>query len=225
MENKLYRYTANGEGIWAAGKRLLPPELVDEAWEQRKWMPKPQLPEGEYRFFLTAKGKEQYEKTLLNVHKKYLSNITSEEVDRSSIGTVVHEDEWQVVVQKEIPQIIKDVGFDFSWSEEKVWALDVPTEEMNIDELIWHFDVPFLWENGGVYNLTSREVIKHPEAHQEEYDRTMNADLVHPIDIMQNKGRWLILDGLHRLMKASLLSMKTVRVRKIPRERIPEIMT
>lgn len=220
---KLYRYTTNGEGIWSAGKRLLPEELADEAWEQRKWMPKPQLPDGEYRFFLTDKGKDQYEKTLLNVHKKYLTNIKSEEVDPSKIGEVVYEDEWQVVVKKEIPQIIKDVGFDFSWSEEKVWALDIPVEEMNIEELIWHFDIPFLWEGGGVYNLTSREVIEHPDAHKLEYERTMRADLSHPIDIMENKGRWLILDGLHCLMKASILGMKMVQVRKVPRERISEI--
>ena len=124
---------------------------------------------------------------------------------------------------KDIPQIIKDVGFDFNWSEEKVWVLDVPTEDMDINELTWHFDIPFLWENGGVYNLTPREVIEHPEAHEAEYERTMKADLVHPIDIMQNKGRWLILDGLHRLMKASILGMDKVQVRKVPRERISEI--
>ncbi len=128
-------------------------------------------------------------------------------------------------MEKELPQIIKDVGFDFSWSEEKVWALDVPVEEIDIHELTWHFAVPFLWENNGVYNLTSQEVIDHPEAHREEYERTMKADLSHPIDIMQNKGRWLILDGLHRLMRASTLSMEKVQVRKIPRERIPDILT
>ncbi len=90
--------------------------------------------------------------------------------------------------EEKIPQIIKDVGFDFSWSEEKVWKLDVPVEEMSINELTWHFDIPFLWENG-VYNLTSREVIEHPDEHKAEYDRTMNADLSYPIDIMENKGR------------------------------------
>lgn len=94
---KLYRYTADGEGIWSAGKRLLPEELVDEAWEQRKWMPKPELPDGEYRFFLTEKGKVQYESTLLNTHKKYLSNIECEEVDPKNVGEVAYEDEWQVV--------------------------------------------------------------------------------------------------------------------------------
>ncbi len=125
-------------------------------------------------------------------------------------------------VEDKIPQIIKDVGFDFSWSEEKVWALDVPVEEIDINELTWHFAVPFHWENG-VYNLTSQEIIDNPEAHKAEYERTMKADLVHPIDIMENKGRWLILDGLHRLMKSSILGMKKVQVRKIPRERIPDI--
>src|SRR3989344_4778894 len=118
-----------------------------------------------------------------------------------------------------IPEIIKNVGFDFDWSEEKVWILDVSVEEMDIGELIWHFDVPFLWENG-VYNLRPQAVIDNPNEHKKEYNRTMQADLVHPIDIMQNKGRWLILDGLHRLMKASILNMKKVQVRKIPRELI-----
>ena len=126
------------------------------------------------------------------------------------------------LLKKEIPQIIKDVGFDFDWSEEKVWALDVPLEEMDINELTWHFDIPFLWENG-VYNLKPQNVIDDGNAHKEEYQRTMKADLVHPIDIMENKGRWLILDGLHRLMKASILNMKKVNVRKISRDLIPKI--
>ncbi len=123
----------------------------------------------------------------------------------------------------ETPKIIKDVGFDFHWDEKKVWALDVPEESMDIKELTWHFAIPFLWENG-VYNLKPREVLDNPEAHRKEYDRAMNADFSYPIDIMKNKGRWLILDGLHRLMQAWLLETPTVRVRKIPRSRIPEIL-
>lgn len=126
-------------------------------------------------------------------------------------------------MKQEIPQIIKDVGFDFDWSEEKVWALDVPVEEVDIDKLTWHFDIPFLWENG-VYNLKPQEVIDHPDMHKGEYERTMKADLVHPIDIMENKGRWLILDGLHRLMKASTLKMEKLNVRKISRDHIPNIV-
>lgn len=126
-------------------------------------------------------------------------------------------------MREDIPQIIRDVGFDFDWDEKKVWALEVPAEEMDINELTWHFDIPFLWENG-IYNLKPREVLDDHEKHLKEYERAMRANLDHPIDIMQNKGRWLILDGLHRLMKAYLLGMNTVKVRKIPRSKIPDIV-
>ncbi|MDD3607205.1 MAG: hypothetical protein PHQ20_00170 [Candidatus Moranbacteria bacterium] len=127
-------------------------------------------------------------------------------------------------MKEEIPQIIKEVGFDFSWEEEKVWKLNFSVETIDIQELTWHFDIPFLWENGGVYNLKPKDVIDNPKAHNEEYERTMKADLKYPIDIMENKGRWLILDGLHRLMKASILGQNSVSVRKIPRDKIPEIL-
>lgn len=122
------------------------------------------------------------------------------------------------------PQIIKDVGFDFSWDNEKVWRISAPVITMDIAELEWHFDVPFLWEGGGVYNLTPREVMEHPGEHPEEYQRTMRVDMSHPIDIMENKERWLILDGLHRLMRAKSQGQATVQVRKISREKIPEIL-
>ncbi len=127
-------------------------------------------------------------------------------------------------LKKDFPKIIKDVGFDFSWDERKVWALEVPVSEMDINELTWHFDVPFHWHEGGIYNLKSRDIIENPSKYQKEYERTMKADLRHPIDIMENKGRWLILDGLHRLMKAYILKMDKVRVRIIPREKISEIL-
>ena len=121
------------------------------------------------------------------------------------------------------PEIIKQVGFDFDWDETKVWQLDVPVTTMPIDQLTWHFDVPFHWHGGEKYNLTSRQIIEHPTEYPEEYARTMQADLQHPIDIMENKGRWLILDGLHRLMKSYIQGRKEVEVRLIPCAKIPEI--
>jgi len=98
--HRLYRYTSNGEGVFSAGKRLLPKNLIEEAREARKWMLKPNLPEGEYRFYLTATGKKQYENTLLKVHKKYLKNIECEEFEQGKLGDIVYQDEWQVVVKK-----------------------------------------------------------------------------------------------------------------------------
>ena len=127
-------------------------------------------------------------------------------------------------MRKDIPQIIKDVGFDFSWDEKKVWALNIPVTQMDINKLTWHFDIPFHWHRDKVYNLKSREIIDNPDKYKEEYERTMKSDLSHPIDIMDNKGRWLILDGLHRLMKAYTQKKDKVQVRIIPRDKISEII-
>ncbi len=124
---------------------------------------------------------------------------------------------------KKIPEIIKEAGFDFNWSEKKVWVLDVPIEKISIEELEWHFKIPFWKTKNGYYNLKPIDVINSPEKYKEEYERTMKSDLQYPIDIMKNKGRWLILDGLHRLVKAKILGTKEIQVRKIPRNKIPKI--
>jgi len=124
---------------------------------------------------------------------------------------------------KELPKIIQEIGFDFGWSEEKVWELNVPTEEMPIDMLAWHFGIPFWSTECGYYDLKPQEVIDNPQEHKKEYERTMRADLKYPIDVMENKGRLLILDGLHRLTKAKIIGIDTVQVRNIPRKYIKDI--
>ncbi|HEU4966622.1 MAG TPA: NUDIX hydrolase [Candidatus Saccharimonadales bacterium] len=122
------------------------------------------------------------------------------------------------------PQIIQEVGFDFSWDESKVWQLDLPTEDMPIEELTWHFDTPFLWSKpNGFYDINPRWILEQPNTYPEEYERTMQADTTYPIDIMFWRGKWLILDGLHRLMKQSLEDKRTVKVRKVPEAAIPKI--
>lgn len=102
LSPKFYRYTTNGEGVWSAGKRLLPENLVQEAVEHKKWMSKPNLPEGNYTFFFTQKGKDKYEVTLLNTHKKYLPNIICEEFEFKGDEVMVYQDEWQVVLKNKV---------------------------------------------------------------------------------------------------------------------------
>lgn len=128
------------------------------------------------------------------------------------------------VKKRKLPSIIKEVGFDFSWNERNVWALNIPAEDIPIDELTWHFDIPFWSKPGGFYDLYPKDVMAYPKQYPEEYKRTMNADTSHPIDIMLWKGRYVILDGLHRLVKQAIEGKKLVRVRKIPQDNIPEIL-
>ena len=94
---------------------------------------------------------------------------------------------------------------------------------MPIDELTWHFDVPFISSKAGYYDVNPREVIEHPDQYPEEYERTMQANTAYPIDIMFWKKHWLILDGLHRLMQQAIQGKEVVYVRKIPVTAIPLI--
>lgn len=122
-----------------------------------------------------------------------------------------------------VPDIIKQYGLDFGWDAEDVWRLDVPTETMSTDALIWHFEIPFWSKPGCFYDLTANEVLENPQQFKAEYARIQNADTSYPIDIMIQDDRWVILDGLHRLVKLVEQGEIEVRVRKIPRAMIPLI--
>ena len=125
---------------------------------------------------------------------------------------------------KKLPKIIQELCLDFSWDNERVWQLRAPVEKMNISELEWQFGVPFWDLLPQRYVLTPNEVLNDREKHAVEYQRILDADLIYPIDIMQNKiGLWECLDGLHRVAKAKMRGYQEVAVRKIPSSEIPNI--
>lgn len=124
---------------------------------------------------------------------------------------------------KPLPAHIQEYAFDFRWDNKLLWRLDVATEAMDTNELVWHFDIPWLHTEGERFNLTPTEIMLNPSLYKEQYERTMRSDLSYPIDVMENKGHWLILDGLHRLMKAVDSGQTTVTVRKIPRDLVSSI--
>lgn len=104
---------------------------------------------------------------------------------------------------------------------EKLWALEVPVEDMNASELVWMLDVPFWEDDEGNIVLTPRGVMDNLERYPKHRDRMAQSDTSYPLDIMKNKkGEWLTLDGLHRFAKLVLDGATTVRVRKIPPELI-----
>lgn len=104
---------------------------------------------------------------------------------------------------------------------EKLWALEVPIENMGVDELLWILDVPFWEDDEGNIVFTPREIMENLDAYPNHRDRIEKSNTSHPLDIMKNKkGEWCILDGLHRFVKLVLDGATIVRVRKIPSELI-----
>ncbi len=128
------------------------------------------------------------------------------------------------IYDKSVPQEIRDNGFDFSWDNKKVWVLDVPAEQISIEELDWILDLPFWSSGSGKYDIFPRKVLENMDLYREHKERVLRADISYPIDIMKNtKGNWLILDGLHRFLRLVYEGNKTIKVRKISRDLIPLI--
>jgi hypothetical protein len=82
-------------------------------------------------------------------------------------------------MKKILPKIIEEVGFDFNWSVEKVWALDIQINRIDIKKLEWHFKIPFWNTKNGFYDLKPNDVISFPKNYQEEYHRIMKSDLLY----------------------------------------------
>ena len=121
----------------------------------------------------------------------------------------------------QLPTVIEKYWGAYDVDVEALGALDLPTSQMPIRRLEWHLVVP-LWPHAGVrYALTPRDVVKSPYRYAAEYRRARTASLVFPIEITWHKGRWLILDGTHRLLKAHEAGHETMLVRKVPRALLP----
>lgn len=114
------------------------------------------------------------------------------------------------------PKII-DTGFHID--EPKVWALDLPVEEIPIAELEHNLDIPYLEQEGtDDWNLTPRMLLENFQKEISHAARVKNADLSHPIEIYYHQNTWIILDGVHRFTKIVQLGNKTIKVRKITPE-------
>lgn len=116
----------------------------------------------------------------------------------------------------ELPETIRTYWYAFDWDVEALWALDLPTEAFPIEKLLWHLDVPLWPYEDRPYELTPRQVLRAPFRYAKEYQRARRANLVFPIEITRFKQRWMILDGVHRLLKAHEDGFETINVRKVP---------
>jgi hypothetical protein len=112
----------------------------------------------------------------------------------------------------EIPSALRGWLLPIKWDRELLWALDLPRRRLEVEELRWHLDLPW-WRRDGVwFQVTPREFVADPAAHPEHMDRLATADLSYPLQIVCRHQRWLILDGIHRLVKAELLGLTNIVV-------------
>jgi hypothetical protein len=114
----------------------------------------------------------------------------------------------------ERPASLDGVILDFHWDLGRLHALSLPEREVSTSMLEWHLYLP-LWAAGGrPFQVSPADVESEPSAHSEQWTRTLAADLRHPLDTYVGvEGRLIILDGVHRLLKAKIVGRSTLRVR------------
>ncbi|HEY3557285.1 MAG TPA: hypothetical protein VGL05_07475 [Kribbella sp.] len=112
-----------------------------------------------------------------------------------------------------IPPELTAYILDFHWDLELLHALDLPAVDLPVASLADHLELPF-WAYDGPFQVTPRQVAADPVTYRAQYERTLAADLRHPIDVVRRPDdRITVLDGVHRLLRAELEGRRTIAAR------------
>jgi hypothetical protein len=122
-----------------------------------------------------------------------------------------------------VPDALRGVLLDFRWELDRLLALDLPLEEVRVADLRWLLDLPFWRERRELFVVTPNQVRDRPGKHIEHWARTLAADLNSPVYITERHRRMVILDGIHRLLKADIFGRHTIPARRVPESALPLI--
>jgi hypothetical protein len=122
-----------------------------------------------------------------------------------------------------LPDSLHDVILDFHWDLERLWRLDLPVTELPVAAIERHLRLPLWSFEDQPFAVSPADVAADPIRFHKQYARTMAADLSYPIHLLNRRPHPTVLDGVHRLHKASLLGHRTVKVKLLPIDRLSEI--
>lgn len=115
----------------------------------------------------------------------------------------------------QLPASLEGIFFGFRWDKQALWALPTPVTHASLKDLAWHLDLT-VWSSEPpqpLFDLAPRDVLLHPNQHAYHWQRIHAAEISHPLDLFENNGRWVIMDGYHRLARHALLGTDHVPVR------------
>jgi hypothetical protein len=72
--------------------------------------------------------------------------------------------------------------------------------------------LPWWRHDGSWFQITPAQFRANPAAYPSHAHRIARADLSHPSHVVRRRERWLILDGIHRLLKADMLGHDAIEV-------------
>lgn len=132
-------------------------------------------------------------------HPASLGSFTAEKNNKE---TLILTEKGPVSIKlSDIPHDIKKYAFDFEVDVEKLHKLKAPITNITFANLEWHLDITPWDHEGRPLAIGPRQVLNNPSQYARHYARIIGSDISFPLDISYNNGRWVIIDGLHRLTK------------------------
>jgi hypothetical protein len=132
-------------------------------------------------------------------------------------------DEWEIAtalrgarphpLRDAIPDVLRPWLLDAEWDRERLWEIDHPVSVLPIAALRWSYALPWWRDEDGVwFRMTPRQVLREPGKYVEHEHRIAHADLTYPVHVLRRHGRWVPLDGIHRLVKADVELRRRIHV-------------
>jgi hypothetical protein len=122
---------------------------------------------------------------------------------------------WAAFVER-MPELVKQTLGTEPWEADES-GFDGIVEEVPVDSLTWLLDLPIWGWRGEPFQVTPNQVRGDPKTYAVHLARVMWSDLGDPIHLAERNGRWVVLDGYHRLLKAVIEGRSTIRaVRRRP---------
>jgi hypothetical protein len=124
-----------------------------------------------------------------------------------------------------IPISLRPWVLDVEWDRARLWAIGRPVTALPIGALRWCFDLPW-WrdDDGASFSVTPRDVIERPGAHPIHDARVAGADVDEPLHVLRRHARWMVIEGMHRLVKADIEGEDRVPVVPLGRTQLARIV-
>jgi hypothetical protein len=113
------------------------------------------------------------------------------------------------------PEEIRRHMFDITWERADLFALPLPTETVSVARFLWQLELPYWRDGEHHFAVAPAHVRRDPRSHAQQWKRTMDADLTFPIYVVDGPLQETILDGVHRLLKASVLGVERLPCRRL----------
>jgi hypothetical protein len=124
-----------------------------------------------------------------------------------------------------IPPALRPWLLDAEWDLNRLHAIERPVSAVPVATLRWCYELPW-WrgDDNAWFTVTPREVMRNPGRYPNHDARIASADVSRPLHVLRRHSHWMVLDGIHRLVRADLDGARRVRVVPLGRQQLTRVV-